>query len=603
MRNPLLAAALGYAERGWPVFPCHWITNERCSCGKQTGCSPAKHPLTPDGFHGAVTDEEIIQAWWEKYPLANIGIPTGQVSGIAVVDVDNRAAWTTLKQLLPGYDFKSVPHQKTGKPDGWHLAFRHPGVHVKNGTKFLPGMDSRGDGGYIMAAPSVHMLGRQYKWNYLPANDDFPPLPPELLTAINGVQTNGNGHKPLFDTASALKGVPQGQQRVTAFKLGCKFRRVDIPFEAAQELLLKFARNCTPPLSEREALSQLADAYKRYQPADQPTEEDTNPHGTNAPLIETMEHIEEEAVDWLWDNRIARGKLSLFEGDPEIGKSYASLAIAAALSNGYALPFDREPEAPLRSLIISREDNPADTIKPRLRLLGADMGMIAIPHRDSRPSLDPNFIARVLDQWPAALVVVDPVIALAGGKNTDRASDVRELLDPLVTIASKYNTSMILIRHLNKAVGMKALYRGQGSIDFTAICRSVFTFAVDPDAPGRRLMAHTKGSLSKKNKTLEFFIEDNGRFKWGKQSDETADDALGAGESKGKREAQQFESAKKFLEEILANGPMLSDKVKEIASSRGISDRTLWRAKKEMKNIAAKKAGMTGDWFWGLRDE
>ena len=422
-----------------------------------------------------------------------------------------------------------------------------------------------------MAAPSMHVLGRRYEWEYLPSNDKFPSLPLELLTAINGISTNGNGHQinRRLDTARCLEGVPKGEQRVTAFRLGCKFRRVDIPLEFAEEIVLKFARNCMPPLSEREALSQLADAYRRYQPADQIDEWETKPDRTDGPLIETMEHIEEETVDWLWNNRIARGKLSQFEGDPEIGKSYASLAIAAVLSNGHALPFDREPEAPLRSLIISREDNPADTIKPRLKLLGADMSMIAIPHRDSRPSLDPGFIARVLDEWPAAYVVIDPVIALAGGKSTDKASEVRGLLDPLVTIAAKYNSAMILIRHLNKAVGMKALYRGQGSIDFTAICRSIFTFALDPDTPGRRLMAHTKGSLSKKDKTIEFFIDDDGRFKWGKRSDETADEILGVGEPKGKREAQQFENARKFLEEILANGPMASEKVKQVASRIG----------------------------------
>jgi RecA-family ATPase len=178
-----------------------------------------------------------------------------------------------------------------------------------------------------------------------------------------------------------------------------------------------------------------------------------------------MDAIQEEELDWLWTKYLARGKLAMFEGDPEIGKSYASLAIAAALSNGQALPFDREPEAPLRSLIISREDNPADTIKPRLRLLGADMSMIAVPHKDSLPSLNPNYVARVLEEWPAAFLVVDPVIALAAGKNTDKASDVRDLLDPLVTIAAKHNTAIILIRHLNKAVGTKALYRGQGKRD------------------------------------------------------------------------------------------------------------------------------------------
>jgi RecA-family ATPase len=314
-----------------------------------------------------------------------------------------------------------------------------------------------------------------------------------------------------------------------------------------------------------------------------------------------MDNIEEEEIDWVWRLRLGRGKLNSFEGDPEIGKSYVSLAIAADLSNGRALPFDSEPEAPLKSLIISREDNPADTIKPRLRLLGADMSMIAIPHRDSRPSLDPNLIASVLDEWPAAYIVVDPVIALTGGRNTDKASDVRALLDPLVSIAAKYRSSIVLIRHLNKNDGAKAMYRGQGSIDFTAICRSIFTFAMDPNTLGRRLMIHSKGSLSGKSRTLEFFIDDDGRFRWGAESDETADEALGAGEPKSKREAQQLEAAKTFLHQTLSNGPMPSGKVKERAESAGIANKTLWRAKEELEVKASKERGsMTGEWWWRL---
>src|SRR5262245_49822359 len=71
------------------------------------------------------------------------------------------------------------------------------------------------------------------------------------------------------------------------------------------------------------------------------------------PLIELMSAVEEEQIDFLWTHRIPRGKLTLFDGDPGVGKSYTALAIAAALSRGEALPFDQEPEAPFRSLIIS----------------------------------------------------------------------------------------------------------------------------------------------------------------------------------------------------------------------------------------------------------
>jgi RecA-family ATPase len=586
-QNPLLDAALEYAARGWPVFPCCWIENGRGQCGSPD-CSPGKNPLTPAGLYDASIDPLLIRAWWKKYPNANIAIRTGAVSHIVAVDADDKSAFSVLKEMFPGgYNFETIPRQKTGKEFGWHLLFSHPGVPVKNAVGFRPGLDARGDNGYIMAAPSIHLSGRFYEWKYLPSCENFPPLPENLLVAING-----NGHERL-DTAKLLKGVQRGTKRVTAFRLASKFRRVDIPLEYTEELILKFARNCTPPLTEREALAQARSAYRRYEPSpDEVGQEDGS-------LVELMTNIEEQDLDWLWTNRIARGKLTMFEGDPEIGKSYVCLAIAAGLSNGQALPFDSEPEAPLRSLIISREDNPADTIKPRLRLLGADMEMIAVPHKDRSPSLDPNYLSQVLEEWPAAFVVIDPIIALAAGKNTDRAADVRQLLDPLVDIAARYNTAMVLVRHLNKAAGMKALYRGQGSIDFSAVCRSVFTFGYDPDNPGRRLMTHTKGSISSRSKTIEYFLTEEGGFRWGGQSDETADEILGAGESKVKREAKELEIAKQFLHEILAAGAMPSETVKERGKARGIAARTLWRAKTEI-GVAAKKMRMTGEWLWRL---
>lgn len=319
-------------------------------------------------------------------------------------------------------------------------------------------------------------------------------------------------------------------------------------------------------------------------------------------LIETMTTVEEEETDFLWANRIPRGKLSLFDGDPGIGKSYTALAVVSSISKGEALPFDREPEAPLRSLIISAEDGPADTIKPRLRKLGADMDLIAIPNRalDFTPSsIDANLIGRMLGEFPAALVVVDPVIAFANNRNTDRASDVRSMLTPLAVLAEKRKVAIVLIRHLNKATQSKALYRGQGSIDFAAVCRSAFIFAQDPANDERRLMAHSKSSLAKLQPTIEYFIDVDGGFRWGGESSESADEALGTGEPRKDREAQQLGAAKRFLEEVLSNGTMPSSKVKAKAGEKGISNRTLWRAK-EMLDIRASKERGTGEWFWRL---
>ena len=200
----LLNAALSYSARGWPVFPVFWVENGQCGCGDVDCKSPGKHPIISGGFLNAFTDQEVVRAWWKKYPLANVGIPTGRMSGLAVIDVDDKAGLPALKNLTH-CNPKEIPRQRTGRnAGGWHFLFRYPGSHVKNGTKFLPGLDSRGDGGYIVVAPSLHVSGRRYEWLYLPEPDKFPELPKPLLDVINNAPVNGK--KSRFDTAAGSMG-------------------------------------------------------------------------------------------------------------------------------------------------------------------------------------------------------------------------------------------------------------------------------------------------------------------------------------------------------------------------------------------------------------
>jgi hypothetical protein len=133
------AAAL-VTERGWPVFPL--VEGE-------------KTPLTPRGFHDATLDLDLVRRWWAKWPNANVGVPTGVASGIVVVDVDDLSAL----DLLP--DLPSTLRLATG--NGLHCVFEHPGFEVRNSaSKIAPGIDIRGDGGYVVAPGSTHPNGKPY---------------------------------------------------------------------------------------------------------------------------------------------------------------------------------------------------------------------------------------------------------------------------------------------------------------------------------------------------------------------------------------------------------------------------------------------------------
>lgn len=149
-----LEMALAYANRSWHIFPLHTWRDGACDCRKKCD-SPAKHPRTLNGFKDATTDERKIRYFWGMWPHANIGIATGKVSGIVVVDIDpyNGGLETSDKLTFP-----ETARVKTGR--GTHLYYLYFGK-TKQGMG--AGIDVKGDGGYVVAPPSVGAYG-PYVW-------------------------------------------------------------------------------------------------------------------------------------------------------------------------------------------------------------------------------------------------------------------------------------------------------------------------------------------------------------------------------------------------------------------------------------------------------
>lgn len=164
---PALDAALRYASRGWAVFPVHTMRGDRCSCGHWKACdSPGKHPRTPNGLKDASTAENVLRSWWKQWPDANVAIVTGAVSGLVVIDIDGDVGRLSLDELVATRGPLPVTLEAQTGGHGRHLLFVHPGEEIRNsaGSKLGPCLDVRGDGGYIVAAPSLHKSGRLYEW-------------------------------------------------------------------------------------------------------------------------------------------------------------------------------------------------------------------------------------------------------------------------------------------------------------------------------------------------------------------------------------------------------------------------------------------------------
>ncbi len=236
----LLATALDYASDGWHVLPLHSLAGpELCTCRDASTCgSPAKHPITRNGLTEATTDPVIIKSWWEKWPEANIGIRTGLISGIVVLDVDSyHGGDEGLATLVAEYgELPPTMEAETGG-GGRHLVFSHPGegYDIRNKAGLAPGVDVRGDGGYIVAPPSLHVSGAFYQWSargteraVLPAWLVEAPKPVRKPLPPRPMADNPSEHpwvkaafeEEIRDLRMAPEGTRNAQLNRCAFKLG-----------------------------------------------------------------------------------------------------------------------------------------------------------------------------------------------------------------------------------------------------------------------------------------------------------------------------------------------------------------------------------------------
>ena len=334
------------------------------------------------------------------------------------------------------------------------------------------------------------------------------------------------------------------------------------------------------------------------------------------PIVRRLADVEPEAVEWLWYPYIPRGKQTQLIGDPGCGKTWLALAIAANVTRGYPFPGPDGRPGPAREpenvVYLTGEDGLADTLRPRLDAVGADVSRVYVlegwrrvdPETGEKVErgvtlADVDVIARVLAEYRPALLVVDPLQAYLGGADMNKASEVRPLLTALGRLADEHGCAVLTVTHLRKSSSDRAIYRGLGSIDFAAAARSILLVAEDPeDQSGRRrVMAHVKSSLAEKGPSMAYELRD-GAFHWAGVSNATPEALLaprGLDDEEPKR-PQVVE----WLRELLAEGPVPSSEVEQRAAVElGASRATLWRAAKEV-GVKTRKAGRV--WVWELQN-
>jgi putative DNA primase/helicase len=309
-----------------------------------------------------------------------------------------------------------------------------------------------------------------------------------------------------------------------------------------------------------------------------------------------MGGVEARPIRWLWPSRVACGKLTIVAGDPGLGKSLLSLDLAARVSAGLAWP-DRSGAAERGGVVLlSAEDDPADTIRPRLDAAGADVSrinlLVGVLARDSeaRRAERRQFSLRDLPALREAigrtsdcrLVVVDPVSAFCGKTDSHNNSEVRGLLGPLADLAQETGVAIVAVSHLNKSQG-PAMYRTMGSLAFVAAARAAWVVCRDKHDPARRLLLSVKNNLAPDVRGLSYGVVDQDGAACLAWSPEAV--TIGVEEAMAQDEpddqAGERADAVEWLRDVLGDGPVAAEELRRAAQREGHSWATIRRAKKQ----------------------
>jgi len=374
--NPVLQAALDYSRLGLPVFPCR----------------PDKTPYTPNGFKNATTDEKTIRGWWNLYPDLLIGMPTGKSSGVSVLDIDGAEGEAGLATLLANNNMPDAPCVRTGR-GGRHYWFSHRDGIKNSQSTIAPGIDVRGEGGYVILPPSSSKHGA-YSWirkfsDKLAELPNFPdwlkpaPSQPALPVGHNATIISPDDQiKRCRAYLGKMSGAISGQRghdrtleaAATCFRFG-------LSKDQAWPLILEFNSRCSPPWTEKELGHKLEDAERKvresgefgkflneptWQPSPSALAEKTT--GVLPELCEAADIADDENSELgppVIDGYLRQSETMNLIAAPKLGKSFLSYGLALSVALGQ--PWLGQFPCPPRKVLILDNELHKRTLRHRIK--------------------------------------------------------------------------------------------------------------------------------------------------------------------------------------------------------------------------------------------
>jgi AAA domain/Bifunctional DNA primase/polymerase, N-terminal len=643
---------LSLANRGLRIFPC----------------KPDKAPMVAAWEETASNSPFAVGLKWDAAPDALPAIPVG-AHGLVVIDCDRKpsgvngvAAFHALcAEQRIDLSNAFVVESPSG---GLHFYFSTQTPYSNSRGSLPAGIDVRGVGGYVIAAGAVLPDGRCYR-HLAGSWDALPPLPDALAAFLREKHALASLGLPeshaappvtdrerafaqaaLADECAKLTDMREGQGRnralnEAAYSLGTMDGWIDLSAvanalfeasivngyvskdgdEAAKRTIasgLIAGRESPRPMlslpSHIEAIDisgMIRNGIEAYK-----AKHSVVASAKRSVSVLQGSEIQAQPITWLWDGYLPLGKLTLLAGAGGTGKSTIAFSLAGTITNAGHWPDGTCCHVAGNVLIWSSEDDPADTIKPRLMAVDANewrYGVInGVVEEGVRCPFD---AARDMDGLREAitriggisLLVIDPIVSAVTG-DMHKANDVRRSLQTIVDFAAEMNCAVLGITHFAKGTaGKNSAERVIGSQAFAALARMVLVAAKEEES-NRRVFTRAKSNNSVDTGGFSYSIEattlERGiiatHVVWGEALEGSSRSILDTVENEPTEDASQLGIAKQFLIKQLSNGPTPSKELLEHArEGYSVSANTLRRAQKEL-GVVASKAAFVGGWMWAL---
>lgn len=384
-----------------------------------------------------------------------------------------------------------------------------------------------------------------------------------------------------------------------ARKFGPDHEKIDAEFRKSHLYREKWERKDYRERTIKNALQ----SHKKRQPVSEPRL-----------IIKDISDIEAKKLDWLWLNKIPKGKLCVFAGNPDSGKTTVACDLIARLTTGKDFPDSKNENKPGHVLLLSAEDDPADTLRPRLEAAGADIDKVHLldgvnvpqganfKEREIALDQDIQKLEKVIERrGNIILVVIDPLTSYLGETDLNKEAKLRKALTPIKKLCERTGTTVLALSHLNKQTQQAALHRVSGATAMTGVPRAAWLFMRNPETKGEFIMMLLKNNVTKKRTGLKYAI--HGRelttgeapyIVWGDEAAEDADRVL---ETANNPFEKKQAMAERFLSDFLRRGEKPAPQVLAHAKKEGIGERTIYDKKKEMGIQSNRRAD---GWYWAL---